>query len=151
MSKEILSPRPIFREPIDEEKSTSKSKHLLIGTKDSGISLRFTAEGVEVNGYYKGYHTDSPLFANIREPIEMSWGEVDRLKEEILNPPKKKRKRQSSKTKPDKIDTPDEEYLKSLPIVTINKKKYYIDGEKHERRPVNNPKQVFNYKSIGVK
>ena len=53
---------------------------------------------------------------------------------------------------PDMIDeAPDQEYLDTLPQVTLNSVKYYVDVEQQERRPVASPEKVFNFEKQAAK
>ena len=52
---------------------------------------------------------------------------------------------------PDREDKPSEEYLSSLPQVTLNGMKFYIDIARQERRPVESPQYVFNFEKQASK
>lgn len=146
--KEYISgPRPMWREE-DAEESRSK-RRITLGTSSSGVVVCVTKEGIEFNGYYAG--SDNPTkYANVREFVLVSWEELNKMKISALRrePVKKK----IIDRQPDFIDeTPDEHYLEKLPIVTLNSRKYYIDVERQERRPVDKPDQVFNFEKQAAK
>ena len=131
--------RPSFR--MNDE--TQGKKRLVAGTDSSGTVIDIDEVGIEISGYYTGFGADSDTkYATLREPVSISWAELKKI-EEIATAPKGKRK---VKTDPDRIEEEiDEKYLDSLTIVTMNSMKFYIDIEKRERRPVNNPKAVWRY------
>lgn len=140
MSKHISIPRPIF----EEDKAKPKDKQVLYaGTKTSGIVIKITKQGLEIEGYYKGMSEKSPVYAVLKEPVEITWDEVEKAKEQLSTVKKRKK---INKNKPDEVEKKvDKAYLKTLPVVTINKNQYYIDGTKRERRPVGSPEQVWKY------
>jgi hypothetical protein len=138
--KYITIPRPIF-EP--DNKKPADKQILYAGTKTSGIVIKITKQGLEIEGYYKGMSEKSPIYANLKEPVEIDWESIDKAKDQLATAKKRKK---INKNKPDEVEKEiDDEYLKTLPIVTINSNRYYIDGTRRERRPVNNPKQVWKY------
>lgn len=137
----ISNPRPIWNdENLDD---TSGRRVITLGSNTAGIVLRITKKGVEFNGYYAGLQTKSK-FANMREFILVSWDDFDKLKEDVFR--RRKVRYASKESIPAKIDKHlDQKYLDSLPKVTLNGVKYYIDMDRKERRPVSNPEQVFNF------
>jgi len=145
MGDKISSPRPMFN--INEVKKGVKRYSM--GGTTAGVVLDVSEEGFSVNGYYQSFRTDTKL-ACLSSPVLISWSELDKIRKSVFEKPKRKkakkgRKKKVKEIKPDRVDKPDEEYLDSLPIVTINGAKYYIDAEKQERRSVRNPGEVFNY------
>ena len=140
MSKYIGTPRPIY----EPDKAEPKDKQILYaGTKTSGIVIKITKWGIEIEGYYKGMSEKSPIYANLQESVAIDWEAIEKAKEQLLTA---KRKKKIKKNVPDKVENKiDEAYLKTLPIVTLNNNEYYIDGTKRERRPVANPEQVWRY------
>ncbi len=135
MSRKIALPRPEHK-PLNGD----KDKILYFsGTNDSGITIVATTKGLEIGGFYRDFPPGERKYSNLREPIKISWEEFDKIK---IN-----HKQMVGGGKiPDILeDDIDESYLKSLPIVTINDSKYYIDGNRRERRPVKFPNQVFRY------
>lgn len=159
MSDYIASPRPIFHEV--EEKDTT----LVIGGITSGIVVRITKKGLEINGYYAGL-TDRVKFANIRKFALISWEDLNKMKVEASEGRKKKttpKKRNAvvgslskihtydAVLQSHRVDKPKEEYLKKLPIVTLNGEKYYMDMERKERRPVKNPEKVYSFEGLSTK
>jgi hypothetical protein len=137
--KRIVSPSPIF----DEKELEKKGRRLIyLGTAESGVIIRIAKSGIEFNGYFTGYN--GTKYAVMREFSEIAWEDLDILKATIG----KKKKKENAPEEPDKIDTPDEEYLSKLPIVTLNGTKFYIDPERRERRPVRAPNQVFSFRKV---
>jgi len=141
MSDFISSPRPIFH--YIEEKDTT----ITIGSATAGIVVRITKKGLEINGYYAGL-TDRVKFANTREFTLISWEDLNKMRVEASE---KRKTKQTPKKRPAMIDKPKEEYLKKLPIVTLNCEKYYMDMERKERRPVNNPEKVYSFEGLSTK
>ncbi len=141
MSDYIASPRPIFHE-VEENDTT-----ITIGGATAGIVVRVTKKGLEINGYYAGL-TDRVKFANIRKFALISWKDLEKIRIEASE--KRKTKQMPKKRKP-VIDKPDKEYLEKLPIVTLNGERYYMDMERKERRPVNNPEKVYSFEGLATK
>ncbi len=145
MGDQITSPRPLFN--INEVRKGVKRYSM--GSKVAGVVLDVSEEGFSINAYYESLHS-GPKYACLSSPVLISWNELDKIRKSILDKPKRKKVKKGKKKgtkviEPDRVEEPDEEYLESLPIVTINGAKYYIDAEKKERRSVKNPKEVFNY------
>lgn len=137
MGNKIITPRPIYDPKTSLEKGNTHKQRLITGSAHNGLVIDVTKRGLTFNAYYEGKEA---LYAVLREPVRIAWEELDKVREQI-NKPKKK----TSKVKPDFNDKPSQEYLSELPIVTINGMQFYIDGELKQRRPVNNPKNVFEY------
>jgi hypothetical protein len=138
----ISSPRPMFEdEPADLKRGVHRLK---MGSTSAGIVLDVTKKGITVNGYYRSFSNAESVFACVREPVEITWEELEKVR---LAASKRKRKAKAGKKtiEPTAIDTPSKKYLESLPVVTINSKKYYLDTELRQRRPVDNPSKMFNY------
>ena len=136
-SNYIANPRPMFNEDLFENKKKNVER-LIMGGKSSGIVFDINREGIEVNGYYEGFHPET-RHANMMEPIMISWEEFDKIRSNVEN---KKR----NVNVPDSIDEViDKEYLSTLPVVHINGKEYYIDGSRRERRTVGNPEKVYKF------
>jgi len=75
------------------------------------------------------------------------WLEVDKLKESLLR--KRKKKVVVKDRMPDVVEEEiNDDYLETLPIVTLNGMKFYIDADRRERRPVSNPSHVFKFSSV---
>lgn len=136
--KYISSPRPTWADP--DVKKTDRIATL--GGSSGGIVLYMTKKGVYINGYYSGLTTSSK-FANMRQPLFISWPDFDKMRAETMRG--KPRPKDLPERAPDREDTPSKEYLESLPKVTLNGIDFYIDMELQERRPVNNPSSVFNF------
>lgn len=136
---EKLGPvRPIFK--LDEEpKTNTKTERIVAGTNNSGMIIDVTKEGVEINSYYTGFNSDTKysIFSN---PVKIPWEELEKMKTRLNS-----RKRKSLVV-PDVVEEEiDMSYLKSLPIVTINNNRFYIDPERRERRSVNRPEEVWRF------
>lgn len=137
----ISSPRSIFK---DDENSLKKGVHRLkMGGTSAGVILDVTKKGITLNGYFQKSDANT-LFSCVREPVEIPWEELDKLR--VLVNKRKKRKTKTKKTlEPSAIDKPTKKYLDGLPVVTINKTKYYLDAELRQRRPFDKPESVYNY------
>lgn len=136
--KFISTPRPLYEE--SEKKSNKKKEVLHAGSKTSGVVITVTKEGIEIDGYYAGFSEKSPVYGNLRVPVYIAWDELEKVKTRLS------KKRRWKKNEPDHFDdTPDQDYLDTLPIVHINGSKYYIDGERRERRSVVTPRQVYKF------
>ncbi len=143
----ISNPRPPWRqESIDESRSR---RVMTLGSNTAGMVIRVTKEGIEFNGYYAGIQ-ESIKHAIVRDFILVSWDDFDEMRAAaFLRKPVKK---EAVMRTPDTIDDkPDQEYLDTLPKVTLNNIKYYIDIERQERRPVSNPEKVFNFEQQAAK
>ena len=129
--------RPIFKgDGVDP----NKEDRLIIGTNSHGIFMDLKKLGVEINGYYTSFNDPDTRYANLSEGLFITWEELEKL---LAN----RGKTRNSKASPTRVDTEvDEEYLKKLPIVHINNEPYYIDKERKERRAVNRPKEVWQFK-----
>lgn len=135
--KKIKTPRPFY--DYDQIKKGKKKEILSMGTKDSGIVIGVTKEGVEVTGYYKGFSLSAPTYAVLRKAIKIDWNELEKVRDKVS-------KRKKTSLEPDRIERePDEKYLKELPKVHINDELYYIDSDRRERRSVKNPSRVFKF------
>lgn len=147
----IPSPKPLFSKELLEKDLKRGVRRILLGSKVNGICIDVSPDGLTINGYYEGTRERGMLYANIRKPVEIEWTELDRLHKiviEDLKPKKRKRKKKLKKEQnlPYLIDEkPDEIYLDSLPIVTMNEKKYFIDIIRKERRAVDDTSRVYPY------
>lgn len=143
----ISSPRPLWKKVETEE--TRGKRVMTLGSATAGIVVRITKKGVELNGYYAGLQ-EPKKHANIREFVLVSWDDFDEMREAVFR--RKPVKKKVIMRSPDAIDEkPDKEYLATLPQVTLNGKKYYIDTDRQERRPVGHPEQVFNFEQQAAK
>jgi hypothetical protein len=133
----IKSPRPRFS---DEEVVKGKHETLFLGTDASGVVVKVFKDRMEINGYYESEIRDGVRYSVIRKPIVLTWDELEKAKRRAVLPTKV-----AAALEPDYEDNPSQEYLDSLPVVTLNGNKFYIDGKRKERRPVKNPNQVFIY------
>lgn len=139
--KRIDNPRPFYEEITP--KASARYERIEAGGATGGIILDITRKGLIVNGYYQGFRSDTK-FANTLRPIMITWEDLEKAKKRIDQPAKRIRKRAG--ITPDRVEeTVDQEYLDSLPKVNINGSPYYIDGERRERRPVNNPEKVYKF------
>ena len=143
--KYISNPRPTFTD--DPEKELVGKKVIVLGSPTSGIVLRISRKGLEFNGYYAGV-SDPVKFANLRGYSMMTWEDLDKLKKAAF----KRKKKKTTTREPDKIEKKvDKKYLTTLPITTLNGKKYYIDADNHVIRPVKNPERVYDFKGNATK
>ncbi len=130
--------RPMFTLE-DEPQNKKKCERLVAGSPVSGIFIDITEDGMSLNAYYTSYQGDLK-HAVLRDGVVIPWEEIDKIKDRILKPPKKKL------AVLDHIENEiDLEYLKTLPIVHINKLRYYIDSQKRERRSVSKPSDVWKF------
>lgn len=135
---EIISPRPIFKK--DEIPKNKRVERLLLGSQTSGVVFDVTRKGLTVNGYYPGGNNGT-LYGILSKPIEIPWDELDKMRKAVFRPKGKKKKQIEF----DIDDNPDQKYLDKLPKVTILGRKYYIDAERKERRPVDYPNRVYKF------
>jgi len=131
----MSNPRPLYK----NDDVTKGVKRFSMGGTSAGVVMDISKEGILINGYYKSPNANNVVYANVREPVFISWDEFEKVKDSVLNPGRRK------ELEPDRVDNPDDEYLKTLPKVTINGAMYYIDGDRRERRSVKNPSQVFKF------
>jgi hypothetical protein len=145
--KYISNPRPLWDE--EETQETRGRRIMTIGSTTAGVVVRVTKKGVEFNGYYAGFNSSSK-YATMRDFASMSWDDFDKMREAAFR--RKPVKKAVVVRDPDTIDEkPDKKYLDSLPKVTLNGIKYYIDMDRQERRPVLNPERVFNFEKQAAK
>jgi hypothetical protein len=135
MSSKLGPVRPPFNLP---DRPQHCQRHIA-GTKNHGIIVDSTEEGILLNAFYSGFSDPDKKYAVLREPVIIPWEEIDKIKKRALNP--RNLKAVIDRTE----DDVDEEYLKTLPIVTINHNRYYIDPDLRERRAVNKPKEVWRF------
>ena len=139
MRDDFIGPvRPMFTlEDVPQNKK--KCERLIVGSPVSGMFIDVTEDGMVLNAYYTGFQGD-PKYAVLREGVIIPWEELDKIRATILKPPKKKL------AELDRVeDEIDIKYLKTLPIVHINGKRFYIDAEKRERRSVEQPLNVWRF------
>jgi hypothetical protein len=145
----IPSPKPLFSKDLLEKELKRGVRRILLGSKVNGICIDVSPDGLTINGYYEGTRERGMLYANIRNPVEIEWTELDRLHKiviEDIKPKKRKKKPKKEGNLPHLIDEePDEDYLDTLPIVTMNEKKYFIDIIRKERRAVDDTSKVYPY------
>jgi hypothetical protein len=123
----------------DIPKGNKKCERLIVGHSSAGMFIDATEDGLVLNAYYTGFNGDFK-YSILRDGATIPWEELDKIKGRILKPPKKK-----LATLDHVEDEIDPEYLKTLPIVHMNKLRYYVDPVKRERRPVNNPTEVWRF------
>jgi hypothetical protein len=130
--------RPMFTLE-DTPQNSKKCERLIAGSPTSGMFIDITEDGMILNAYYTGFQGDFK-YSVLRDGVTIPWEEIDKIKERILKPPKKK-----LATLDHVEEEVDLEYLKTLPIVHINKLRYYVDPIKRERRAVNRPNDVWRF------
>jgi len=138
----IASPRPMFEDPGEPKKGIQRLK---LGGTSSGVIIDISEDGISINGYYQSFSSENTFYSCARTPAEITWEELEKVRQKAIYDSRKGKTTKKRTTIPDKVDEPSEEYLDSLPIVTINKKKYYLDTELRHRRPADDPKMVFKY------
>lgn len=136
----------VTRYPFDPTEALEDEKipkqRLMTGTKENSIVIDATSKGLVFNAFFT--ENNGQKYAVIRKPVRIKWEDLEKIKEDVIASSSKKRK--VKKTGADFHDTPTKEYLETLPIVTLNGLKYYYDGERKERRPVDKPNAVYCYK-----
>jgi hypothetical protein len=138
--RRIDHPRPFYEEITP--KASARYERLEAGGSTGGIVLDITRKGLVINGYYLSPN-GKVRYANTLKPVRITWEELEKAKVNVNMP---KKRRAAKKITPDRVeDVIDETYLKSLPIVTINNDKYYIDAGRKERRSVKNPTRVYKF------
>jgi hypothetical protein len=124
---------------FEEPPKNKRDERVIAGTKYSGMIVDVSRKGIEISGYYSGIREDI-RYRNLKEPVVFPWEELDKLRERINRPPNKRKaildRRESDV---------DEEYLETLPVVTINSRKYYVDPVLRERRAVQKPYEVWKF------
>lgn len=138
----IGNPRPLFQD--DPSKIEEGTHRLKLGGSTAGIVIDVTELGMTINGYYRGFNDKEVFYANVGDSVEIHWDELKKVIDATKKKPQRKTKKEKA-LEPDEIDKPSKEYLKSLPVVTINKAKYYLDAEHRQRRPYERPHIVYNY------
>lgn len=130
--RQIEDPRPIYNEDDSLAPKGLKKERLIAGTNQSGLIADITIDGMYINGYYLSKEVTN---ANVRDPIFVTWDDIEKMKAKVTG----KKKTVVFE------DEPTAEYLESLPVVTLNGLKFYVDGARKERRPVKDPNKVFKY------
>lgn len=140
----ILNPRPLFQD--DPDKLEEGIQRMKMGGTSAGIVVDVTKTGITINGYYRGFNDRAVYYANVRDSVEIPWDELEKVRKATKKKEKPKRKTKKEQAlEPDNIDKPSKKYLESLPVVTINKAKYYLDTERRQRRPYDRPHIIYNY------
>lgn len=130
MDKEILSPRPIY---VEDAPKTG-TKRLKMGTRNAGVVIDTNKKGMYVNGYYNDSNT---TFSVLLKPVHILWEDLEKIK--ILAFKCKKKYKEVTE------EAPSKKYLKTLPIVELNGRNFYIDSERRERRQYSNPDRVVKF------
>lgn len=138
MTTKIGPVRPLFDLTV-EPPAKKKCERLVAGTKNHGMIIDVTPTGMEINAYYTGFRDTDQKYAVLREPVIIPWEELEKVRA--------RSKHIKGKTASlDRVEIEiDKEYLGTLPIVTINSKRYYIDSTRRERRAVENPSEVWKF------
>jgi hypothetical protein len=126
-----------------EDVPTSKKKceRLIVGHSSAGMFIDVTEAGMVLNAYYTGFSGDFK-YAVLRDGVTIPWEELDKIRDRILKPPKKKAATLDHIENENEIDI---DYLNTLLIVHMNGQRYYVDPVKRERRSVKNPKEVWRF------
>lgn len=138
MNDKIGPVRPIF-DLSAKPAAKKKCERLIAGTKNHGMIIDVTPVGMEINAYYTGFVDPDKKYAVLREPIIIPWEELEKVRARA-----KHIKGKVASLDRVEIDV-DEEYLGTLPVVTMNSRRYYIDSERRERRAVENPSEVWKF------
>jgi len=125
----------------DEPPNKKKCERLIVGHSSSGMFIDVTEVGMVLNAYYTGFNGDLK-YAVLRDGVTIPWEELDKIKERIIRPPKKKVAILDHVENENELDI---DYLNTLLIVHINGQRYYVDPVKRERRSVKNPKEVWRF------
>ena len=132
-----------IRIPLTEEdfKSDNKIENLVSGSKTTGLIIGITKSELLLNGYYTN---GTKRYKCLSKGVKISWEEIKKLQNELKY--KGKAKPKSKTIKEEFIDDSyTQEYLDTLPVVTINERKFYIDTIKRERRLVDRPEAVSKF------
>lgn len=130
---------PVRQTFLLEEKPAAKTERLIAGTKSAGVVVDVNKEGMEISAYYSGFNDPDKKYAILRDPISIPWEELEKLRA-------RSRYTKSKTANLDRIESEiSEDYLKTLPIVTMNGRRYYIDPNKRERRAVERPTEVWKF------
>ncbi len=138
----IMPPRVPFT--VSSETDDRRKERLVIGTKWAGIVIDFMVEGIQINGYYSG--SSKSKYSNLMKWAFIPWEDIEKARD-LAGLSMAKRAAMAAISEYELDETPDKEYLDTLPQVNLNGRMYYMDGERRERRPVKNPRQVFKYDS----
>jgi len=127
--------------PLNEEedfKSDKNIENLISGSSKYGLIIGVTKKNLVLNSYYT---QNGKRYKCLSRGVKISWDEVKQVQDK-LNRGKKK----SKTIKEEFIDNDySQEYLDTLPIVTINERKFYIDTKKRERRLTERPNAVSKF------
>lgn len=120
-----------------------KKERIPLGTPTAGIILDITAEGIEINGYYKLSAKSDEVYGTLRKPLTILWEDLSKFRAGLI---KKRPEKKENELLGKEIEF-DIEYLKTLPRVHLNGIPYYIDVEKKEMRAVSSPLRAFKLRS----
>lgn len=127
---------------VDQNSGSKKRfERLKLGTNSDGVVLDITRKGIEINGYYTK-HINEDTMALLREPLRITWEDLDMMKNQVMKPNK-----QSGNSDGFEVSEVSEKYLEKLPKVHINNVLYYVDIENKTIRPVDRPNLVSKLKS----
>ncbi len=144
----IPSPKPLFKKDLLSKELKKGVRRIMLGSNYNGLYIDISPTGLTFNGYYEDGDERGVLYANVRYPVEIEWSEFDRIKlvcEQDAKPKRKSKPKKAGQAPYLIDDKPDKDYLDGLPIVTMNKKKYFLDPDRRERRLVDDPTKVYQY------
>jgi len=125
--------------PLNEEedfKSNENIENLISGSSKYGLIIGITKTNMILNSYYT---FNGKRYKCLSKGVKISWDEIKQVQDKLNN-------KKSKIIKKEFIDNNySKEYLKTLPIVTINDRKFYIDTKKRERRLVERPNAVSKF------
>ncbi len=128
-----------LRIPLNEEedfKSNESIENLISGSSKCGLIIGITKTNIILNSYYT---LGEKRYKCLSKGVEISWDEIKQIQNKLNN-------KKSKTIKKEFIDNDySKEYLKTLPVVTINDRKFYIDTKKRERRLVERPNAVSKF------
>jgi len=122
---------------IEEDfKSDKNMENLISGSSKYGLIIGVTKTNLVLNSYYT---QNEKRYKCLSKGVKISWDEVKQIQNRLNN-------KKSKTIKEEFIDDDySQEYLESLPIVTINGRKFYIDTKKRERRLIERPSAVSKF------
>jgi len=125
--------------PLNTEedfKSDKNMENLISGSSKYGLIIGVTKTNLILNSYYT---QNEKRYKCLSKGVKISWNEIKQVQNKLNG--------KKSKTIIEEFidDDYSQEYLESLPIVTINERKFYIDTVKRERRLIDRPNAVSKF------
>ena len=125
--------------PLNTEedfKSDKNMENLISGSSKYGLIIGVTKTNLILNSYYT---QNEKRYKCLSKGVKISLDEIKQVQNKLNG--------KKSKTIIEEFTDDDysQEYLESLPIVTINERKFYIDTVKRERRLIDRPNAVSKF------